>query len=297
MSNVVSEEEFAAQPEVTEAEVSRNKRDPRNLRETASGAAEGEVELILAAHREAQGGGAEGEEPEGELGVERAAAVQAARQAGQPPVAENEAPELPDPEDAAEQFELPPPAPVEWSTEEPDFEAEARAEVEAEIEDPEVEDYTYEDPRVQEERVRRVAAEKRLSHVEGQRLKEARKAWVGEALEHAPLAAYEFGDDLSGIEAKSHREFLRKAAEGHNKVRGIVEATHAQAAQALVEEAAEIRAEAKERAAAAFGAPTAGPGVAPAKAGDAAAAVAAGREKRGLRGAIRAMLDSDTISP
>lgn len=213
----------------------------------------------------------------------RAAAVQAARAAGEPAIAEDEPVE---PEAASD---LPPPAPEDWLSEETDYEAEARAELAlAPDEDPEDFEAEFDDPRLQEERVKRLAAEKRLEHMESLRVKDARKGWVAEALEHAPLAVHEFGEKLDGIDAKSKRDFLKQAAAGHNKVRAIAEAI----SPTVKQEVDQIRAEAKQQAADAYGQPTSGPGSAPARAGDAAAAIAAARETKGLRGAIRARLDN-----
>jgi hypothetical protein len=272
-------------------ELMGRRRDPRELLDSAREAAD-----VITAPAEP----AEEEEPEAltlpppaqdpVTAVNRAAAVQRAREATEPPEGQDFEPEAE--ADVEPAVELPPPAPEDWLTEEPDFDAEAREVVAAEALEPE-EEFTYEDdPRLIEERTKRIAAEKKAAHFEAQRVKDARKTWVAEALEHAPLAADLLGDNLEEIKATSKRAFLREAAEAHQKARKVLERQLGSATQIAGEEVAAVKAEAKREAAKAYGRPTSGPGVAPAQAAETAARVAAAREQRGLRGAIREMIDS-----
>lgn len=261
------------------AEVESRRRSPQHL---LSAAREGVEEITRDAEAEPERVPTPQQSPE--TAANRAAAVQQARQP-----AEGQDFDEPEAEEPEAEAELPPEAPAEWLAEEPDFEAEARAELEIEPDETEEEfvDEGYVDPQIQEERVRRIAAEKRAAHLETLRLKDARKSWVTEALEHAPLAVHEFGEDLAGIEATSKRDFLRKAAAGHNKIRGIAQAISPN----VKAEVDQVKAEAKAAAERGYGQPTVGPGSAPAQAGEQAAKVAAGRAQKGLRGAIGAMLD------
>lgn len=288
MSETITEEPIEQEQAEPEAPLHLSqRRSESELLAAASGA----FDTITATEGEGEGETVPPPAQTTETAAARAVAVEQSRAASEPRVAADEPVEASESEAEAE-GELPPPAPVGWLAEEPDFEAEARAELDLGETTPgetDPEGYGYEDdPRLQEERVKRLAAEKRLAHVESLRVKDARKGWAAEALEHAPLAVHEFGPNLGGIEASSKREFLRKAAAGHNKVREIAAAISPQVKQEVEQAVAEAKADAK----AAYGLSTAGPGAVPARAGEAAAKVAAARESKGLRGAIRARLDN-----
>ena len=91
---------------------------------------------------------------------------------------------------------------------EPDFDEEARAEVAAELEDPDGE-YEYTDPE-QAARVR--ALEKRNQFLETQLVAKSKKGWIEEAKRAFPDLARLLPGEIGGIAATSRRGFLREAA-------------------------------------------------------------------------------------
>jgi hypothetical protein len=115
-------------------------------------------------------------------------------------------------QDALSEFVLDPEVPEDILAlvEEPDFEEEAEAEIAAQVEEWDEEEQGYVDPAVLEERKARIKLEKKLAHVEAQRVKESRKAWASEAEKFYPLA------DATKIDATSRRGFLREAKRLHD---------------------------------------------------------------------------------
>lgn len=136
---------------------------------------------------------------------------------------------------------------------EEEAEAEARASFEApeDLEEGEESDYEY-DPRLEQERKLRIAAEKKIAFIEGQRVKSERKKWEAEAEKFFPNA------DATQIEASSRRSFLRKAKAEHERLKPRVDAAIAKARAKLEEDRVQILAQAKADAEAAWGKPLTG---------------------------------------
>jgi len=117
-----------------------------------------------------------------------------------------------------EEFNLDPEVPedIQALVDEPDFEAEAEEELHAAVEEEWEQDDEYADPRLAEERKRRMAAEKKAAHYEQLRVKDARKGWESEAEKFYPLA------DVKKIDATSRRGFLRAAKNQHDAMKPFV---------------------------------------------------------------------------
>lgn len=94
---------------------------------------------------------------------------------------------------------------------EPDFDAEAAAEVAAEVDS---EEYEYDDPEVQ---ARLRALEKRNQFLEGQVVAKSRKGWVEEAKRAYPDLARLIPGEIEAIGATSRRAFLRAADAANTK--------------------------------------------------------------------------------
>lgn len=139
---------------------------------------------------------------------------------------------------------------------EPDFTAEAEAEVNDD------EDLSYEDGDT-EERKRRIAAEKRTAWLEGRLADQNRSKWEAEAKKYFPLSEHA----LKSIKADSRRAFLREARAAHDSVVPYVRPLVEQLAKATEQTKAEARLEGRQEAANAWGAPTTGPGQVPVQAG------------------------------
>jgi hypothetical protein len=140
---------------------------------------------------------------------------------------------------------------------EPDFEAEAEAETSG-GEEEYVEGFEADS----EERKRRIAAEKKAVWLE-QRLAEQNKGkWQAEAKKYFPLSEHA----LANIKADSRRAFLREARAAHEAILPYVKPLVERLAEVTQSAKEQARAEGRGEAAAAWGAPTTGPGVVPVKA-------------------------------
>lgn len=137
-----------------------------------------------------------------------------------------------------------------------DLPADLRAELEEEetdttVSEEELDTLAEENEDVPREVLARMrAAEKRAEHLEGLRVKEARKNWSEEAEKFFPLASPFLGD----INATSRRGFLRTAKEVHEKMVPIVEEkVLAPARKAIQDEKVKAKTEGKEEARQAWG--------------------------------------------
>jgi hypothetical protein len=161
---------------------------------------------------------------------------------------------------------------------EPDFTAEAEAEVNND------EDLNYEDGDT-EERKKRIAAEKRTAWLEGRLADQSRAKWKAEATKYFPLSEHALND----IKADSRRAFLREARAAHDSVvpyiKPLIEKLKAAEEQAKAEGALEGRQEARV----AWGNPTTGPGSVPVQAGASNAELAEARKSGNLAKVISVM--------
>lgn len=125
---------------------------------------------------------------------------------------------------------------------------------EEEIELPAAEEsQEYEDYDLDALRKRALAAEKKAKYLEGLRLKDQRRNWEAEALKYFPLS------DPQTIQAVSRRGFLREAKMQHERYKPIYDKLRKQAQVEIEREREKVLAEAKEKAATAWGRPTVGP--------------------------------------
>lgn len=190
------------------------------------------------------------------------------------------------PQEAEPVAETQPEAEIENEEEELSLEAELPDDLEDDeeyaLEDEphdEVED-EYLDPEVQEERNKRIAAEKRLRHIEAENLKRARKEWVAKDGNRYLLA------DVAKIaaESKSRREFNRKALDEHNRIKSLP------GVQNLINKQQAGTQTREEQLVDQWGKPSTGPGLVPSDAQEATAAVDAAFKRGGLAASVKEML-------
>lgn len=143
------------------------------------------------------------------------------------------------------------------------------------------------DPNEDDERIKlaveqAVRAERQAAHAEKVRLKSSRSAWEDEARQHLPASA----PFLDTIEAKSKRDFMRKAADLHKRNAPLMLAQW-QAAEAERQRLAAIERDSQARA---WGRPSSGPAGVPATATAQSRAASRQRDNRGLSGRITDMI-------
>lgn len=136
---------------------------------------------------------------------------------------------------------------------EPDFDEEAAAEIEAALE---VGEELPDDPAAAK-RLR--ALEKRNEYLEGRLIARERKGWVAENLDAYPLLKSYAKEDVEALVATSRRDFARQAANLNSRLERIVGPALADIAAMRQQQTAEGRAEGRAAAAAAWGAPPADP--------------------------------------
>lgn len=178
--------------------------------------------------------------------------------------------------EAEEAEELP--EDIEALLTEPDYEEEAEEEVAAEEEADEEEEW---DDEKRELRKKLLAAEKKAEFYENQRAQSERKNWVKEVNKHFPYA------DAEAIKATSRRGFLRAAKAEHEGIKARVDTALESRRSQLEAEREQIRAEERKRLEEAWGKPTTGPGVAPARAAEASESVDEAFRTRGLAAGIK----------
>lgn len=140
--------------------------------------------------------------------------------------------------------------------EEPDFEAEAAAEVGQRLDDGEVDE--YQDP---ETAKRLTALEKRNAWLEGQVVRASKPKWVAEAKRNYPdLARYAAGE-IEALDASSRRQFARQAHALNERFAKIAKPLLDDLAARRGELRQETVTEARQEVAAAWGTPTVGPPV------------------------------------
>lgn len=170
---------------------------------------------------------------------------------------------------------------------EPDFDAEAAAEVAAEVESDE---YEYEDPE-QAARVR--ALEKRNQFLETQLVSKSKKGWVEEAKRAYPDLARLIPGEIEAINATSRRAFLRAADTANTKYATVLGPTLAKLEAeraAIASGAVEV---ARTEVANAWGKPAAD--TLPQLAGAAQEALDRARATGGLEGAIKELMKTTPV--
>jgi hypothetical protein len=159
---------------------------------------------------------------------------------------------------------------------EPDFDAEAEAELATTTDD---EQPTYEyDVNDTDDRKARIAAEKKSAWLEQRLADQNRGKWEAEAKKYFPLAE----TSLGSIKADSRRAFLRQARAEHEKVLPIIKPLIDQLNAASVEAKAAAVAEGREEAKSNWGTPTTGPGVVPVRSSAATTELDEARKTRNL---------------
>ena len=168
--------------------------------------------------------------------------------------------------------------------EEPDFEAEAEAEVVAEAAgQSDDEQYTeFDDPQLQAERKARIAAEKKAAHYEKMRVRENIGKWKAEAERYFPHSK----PFIDKIEANSRRAFLKQASAYHETIKAHVGTV---APKSSDEEREKLKAEIRAELEASWGKPMVGPGSSvPAEAAERQRAYEEAKAKGDRQGMIRA---------
>lgn len=155
----------------------------------------------------------------------------------------------------------------------PDFEEEAEHEIEAAPET--YDEYAEEDS---EERKKRIAAERKAQWFEGRLNEQNRSKWEDEAKKYFPLSEHALKD----IKANSRRAFLREARAAHDKVLPYVKPLVERLISSTEQAKADAKTEGRDEAAAAWGAPTTGPGVVPVSSSADKAELEAARKSRNL---------------
>lgn len=198
--------------------------------------------------------------------------------------------EEPQETEQTDEFNLDPEVPddIRALVDEPDFEAEAEEEIAASVEEEWDEDGQdeYVDPRLAEERKKRVAAEKKAAHYEQLRVKAERTKWEDEAAKFYPLA------DVKKIDATSRRAFLRAAKSRHEETKPFVLRGIESHKQDLQAEFDAKYAEAKAELERAWGRPLAGSSQVPERVPGQKADIDAAW-KRSPAAGVRAMLDQE----
>lgn len=131
------------------------------------------------------------------------------------------------------------------------------------------------------------AAEKKAEHYENLRLREAKRGWKEEALKFFPLAAHAL--DQIANDAKSHRDFRRKAQAAHEAVVPYVKEVTDKAKAVIESEKEKARTEARADAEHAWGRPAKGGGT-PVEASITQEQVARNRERGDLASTVKAMI-------
>lgn len=157
---------------------------------------------------------------------------------------------------------------------EPDFDAEAAAEVEAEQAD------TYDETYDPEVAAKLRAQEKRIKWLEEQNAKSNRGKWIAEAKRSYPLLDKYAADELAQIEATSRRDFARKAAKLQERYAKMLEKPLRDIAELKAQALQEGLVEARQKAAQQWGLPYQEPAGSPPPVTAAQAELAAARANR-----------------
>jgi hypothetical protein len=144
---------------------------------------------------------------------------------------------------------------------EPDFDEEVAAEVDAELDDGEI-DYST-DPEVAK-RLRTL--EKRNAWLEEQRVNSEKKKWVAENLKAYPLLARYAADEVAAIAATSRRGFARQAAALNGRMAKMVQPALQEIADARKQLRGEVVQEVRSEYREGWGEITTGPSVSPVEA-------------------------------
>lgn len=172
--------------------------------------------------------------------------------------------------------------------EQPDFDAEARAEVAAELQAAEDTGSYYEGDPDATARLR--ALEKRNAFLEERIVQTNRGKWVQENLRAYPLLAQHFPDDVKAIDATSRRAFAREAAALHDKYSKALRPVLETLATAKTAAREDVRAEERTNVRNAWGVPAADLAASGASA-EQLARIQQARKGEDLAGVIRAMIE------
>lgn len=183
----------------------------------------------------------------------------------------------------------------------PDFDQQAEDEIneqrytQPEPEETRFEDVSYEmvspedtwdemDSEVLEERKKRIAAEKKAAYFENLRIKSDQRRWADEARKYFPLAGSAL--DAGNINARSRKEFLRKAKRAHETVLPYIKEAIDQRDKTLDADRRKVREETREEMVKAWGRATTGPSGYPTRADDFQEELDSSRKKNDLARSI-----------